>query len=702
MRKRSTFFWPALTLASVLFMLSGLMAGFADTVQGDADVAAGIQTSRDLGNVASGASLTPSVAFQLTCTGNKHVDNAQSVSFTYSSPQSTVPAGGSMSATTGSTGPIPASWPDDSTGGPNCGGTTTLAGSTNSTVSITAPTTAGPYTFVAFYDVGLTPGGGSDASSVTTANVQMTFTLTVLPAVTDTDGDGVPDSTDNCPTVANTDQADADGDGIGDLCDSNAHAPVVGTAAPDSNGNEGDTLTTNGSFTDADGNGTLTITKASGDGTVTDNGGGTWSWSLSTNDNGSGSVTVEATDGEHPVATDDFNWSAANVAPTKPGKPTLNTGTNPNNTGEFELTWTASTDVSGDTVSYELQHKSANDLVYTDVATGLSTSSYTFSSGSPEGEGTWTYQVVASDEVGGTSAASDSSDAIKVDMSAPNAPTATADRSPEYSSGGQDWWKDTVTVTFTDNGDPALADTSAGSGVNSSTLTAPITYNTTGPFTASGTVDDNAGNTSLPGTLSGNVDANAPTASFSDCPTSAVILNSSVTVHWTASDVGSGLSTVGSGSQTLDTSTVGSHTANSPAPQDNVGHTGTAAACAYSVVYNWTGFFQPVDNLPLWNSAKAGSGIPVKFNLGGNQGLNILKSGYPKITQIACPTGATPDPIETYITDTAGGSALTYDTTALQYIYVWKTQKTWAGKCFSFDLGLIDGTSRTFQVQFTK
>ena len=35
----------------------------------------------------------------------------------------------------------------------------------------------------------------------------------------DADFDGVPDETDNCPTVANADQADADGNGIGDLCD---------------------------------------------------------------------------------------------------------------------------------------------------------------------------------------------------------------------------------------------------------------------------------------------------------------------------------------------------------------------------------------------------------------------------------------------------------------------------------------------------
>lgn len=34
----------------------------------------------------------------------------------------------------------------------------------------------------------------------------------------DTDDDGVPDSSDNCPYTPNPDQADSDGDGVGDVC----------------------------------------------------------------------------------------------------------------------------------------------------------------------------------------------------------------------------------------------------------------------------------------------------------------------------------------------------------------------------------------------------------------------------------------------------------------------------------------------------
>jgi hypothetical protein len=37
--------------------------------------------------------------------------------------------------------------------------------------------------------------------------------------VPDSDGDGIADSEDNCPTTYNPDQADSDGDGIGDACE---------------------------------------------------------------------------------------------------------------------------------------------------------------------------------------------------------------------------------------------------------------------------------------------------------------------------------------------------------------------------------------------------------------------------------------------------------------------------------------------------
>jgi len=47
--------------------------------------------------------------------------------------------------------------------------------------------------------------------------------------VSDSDGDGVYDGGDNCPTVYNPDQTDSDGDGIGDACEP---MPVGGVIVP--------------------------------------------------------------------------------------------------------------------------------------------------------------------------------------------------------------------------------------------------------------------------------------------------------------------------------------------------------------------------------------------------------------------------------------------------------------------------------------
>jgi hypothetical protein len=91
-------------------------------------------------------------------------------------------------------------------------------------------------------------------------------------------------------------------------------APAVADAAADVSGDEGDTLTADGSFTDPDGD-PLSIA-ASGAGVLSDHGDGTWSWTDVPSDDGGGSVTVTASDGLGGTATDTFTWSAANVAPS--------------------------------------------------------------------------------------------------------------------------------------------------------------------------------------------------------------------------------------------------------------------------------------------------------------------------------------------------------------------------------------------------
>ena len=49
---------------------------------------------------------------------------------------------------------------------------------------------------------------------------EMTSTVVDLQInVVDSDGDGVGDDEDNCPSMPNVDQGDTDGDSVGDACD---------------------------------------------------------------------------------------------------------------------------------------------------------------------------------------------------------------------------------------------------------------------------------------------------------------------------------------------------------------------------------------------------------------------------------------------------------------------------------------------------
>jgi hypothetical protein len=101
------------------------------------------------------------------------------------------------------------------------------------------------------------------------------------------------------------------------------------------------------------------------------------------------------------------------------------------------------------------------------------------------------------------------------------------------------------------------------------------------------------------------------------------------------------------------------------------------------------GFAEPVTNGAL-NEIKAGSGVPVKFGLGGNMGLDIFTTGYPTSRKISCDTQAVIDPIEETVAVTNSG--LKYDPTAGQYIYNLKTEKAWANTCRELVVKLRDGT----------
>jgi hypothetical protein len=119
-----------------------------------------------------------------------------------------------------------------------------------------------------------------------------------------------------------------------------------------------------------------------------------------------------------------------------------------------------------------------------------------------------------------------------------------------------------------------------------------------------------------------------------------------------------------------------------------------------TVNYGWTGFFSPVDNNGTYNTVKAGSAIPVKFSLAGNQGLNIFATGFPTSAKIPCNATSPQDMIEETVT--AGGSSLSYDSLTDRYNYVWKSDKAWGGSCRMLTVKLADGNPHTALFNFTK
>ena len=75
-------------------------------------------------------------------------------------------------------------------------------------------------------------------------------------------------------------------------------------------------------------------------------------------------------------------------------------------------------------------------------------------------------------------------------------------------------------------------------------------------------------------------------------------------------------------------------------------------------------------------------------------------AGYPVSNTMACDSHDPVDVIEETVN--AGGSSLTYDPVANQYIYVWKTDKSWAGTCRLLTVKLADGTSYYAYFNFTR
>jgi predicted extracellular nuclease len=131
---------------------------------------------------------------------------------------------------------------------------------------------------------------------------------------------------------------------------------------------------------------------------------------------------------------------------------------------------------------------------------------------------------------------------------------------------------------------------------------------------------------------------------------------------------------------------------------DDGGLTATDTATV-DVTWNFSGFFQPVDNPPVVNVLKAGRAVPVRFSLDGFQGLGISAPGHPRSETAACDSGTQEDAIEETVP--ALVSVLLYNPLTDRYTFVWKTSGAWADSCRRLVVKLDDGTTHTADFRFT-
>jgi Bacterial pre-peptidase C-terminal domain len=162
------------------------------------------------------------------------------------------------------------------------------------------------------------------------------------------------------------------------------------------------------------------------------------------------------------------------------------------------------------------------------------------------------------------------------------------------------------------------------------------------------------------------------------------------------SGLASCLGTVADGAA-VDTSSVGEKAFRVDAV--DVGGNTRVARSVYRVVYDFEGFLWPVRNPPSTTRWPAGVPVPIRFELGREQGLDVVEEGWSQVAEVECGSGAEP----------SGGEParhprwfrdLVFRKRRARYVFLWRTERAWAGSCRQFMLRLRDGTVKRADFEF--
>jgi hypothetical protein len=138
----------------------------------------------------------------------------------------------------------------------------------------------------------------------------------------------------------------------------------------------------------------------------------------------------------------------------------------------------------------------------------------------------------------------------------------------------------------------------------------------------------------------------------------------------------------------IDTSSFGAHTFRVDA-RDSSGNAASLVR-TYWVVYDFDGFFAPLAPQPTVSTLKAGDDVPVKFSLNGYYGLDVFAA--PPAWKPGCPSPSADS--------SRAFGTLSYKASVDRYVFLWKTEPSWAGFCRELIVALGDGTVRRVNVRF--
>lgn len=177
------------------------------------------------------------------------------------------------------------------------------------------------------------------------------------------------------------------------------------------------------------------------------------------------------------------------------------------------------------------------------------------------------------------------------------------------------------------------------------------------------------------------------------------LLNSAVAANYSCADTGSGISSCGgpvASGNNIDTSTAGVHQFNVNAT-DVAGNT-SSRTVRYTVVYTFS--FVNLLNPPAQNTASAGSTVVVRYQLkdANNSSVSNLNS-FSSLNSFpaSCVTLVSTGEAEQV---SSAGNGLRYDSATGQFIFNWKTDKSWSNSCRLLELTLADGTRHDALMQF--